>query len=236
MLFKRITKLVLLGAAVLLSTAVAQAQEPTRIDECTRIITPGSYLVVNDLPGPAGLIEGGNCLVVAVDFVTIDLGGFVLSGDKNGNGIDDTSDRLRSIVVRNGTVTKFKTAVNLNSTTESVVEGIQAVFNDKDGIQVRTGCRVTGNGASRTKGRGIVVTQGDCLVTDNVANENDKEGMEILGRGNTVDGNIANNNDRRGIVVECPSLVKDNTTVDNGTARGLRTIGSDCIKKNNLSG
>ena len=51
-----------------------------------------------------------------------------------------------------------------------------------------------------------------------------------------MDGNIANNNDRRGIVVECPSLVKDNTTVDNGTARGLRAIGSDCIKKNNLSG
>ncbi len=174
--------------------------------------------------------------MVAADFVTIDLGGFVLRGDERGNGIDDTDNLRRSIVVRNGTVTNFEIGVALNSTTESVVEGIQAIFNEDDGISVRRGCRVTGNVASRNKGRGIVVTQGDCLVTDNVANENDKEGMEILGRGNTVDGNIANNNDRRGIVVECPSLVKDNTTVDNGTARGLRTIGSDCIEKNNLSG
>ncbi len=174
--------------------------------------------------------------MVAADFVTIDLGGFVLRGDEKGNGIDDTDNLRRSIVVRNGTVTNFEIGVALNSTTESVVEGLQAIFNEDDGISVRRGCGVTGNVASRNKGRGISVINGDCRVTDNVANENDGAGMVIRGQGNTVEGNIANDNDRSGIVVDCPSLVTNNTALDKARVRGLRTVGPGCIARRNLSG
>ncbi len=123
MLLKRITRLALLGVAVRLCAPVAQAQEPTPIKECTQIITPGSYLVANNLPGVAGLLDGGKCLVVRVDFVTIDLGGFVLRGNERGNGIDDTDNLRRSIVVRNGTVTNFEIGVALNSTTRARTTG-----------------------------------------------------------------------------------------------------------------
>ena len=235
MFFKRITKLTLPGVAVLLGASVAQAQVPTPIDECTRITRSGSYLVVNNLPGGAGLLSGGECLAVEVNYVTIDLGGFVLRGDGTGNGIVDGDKTRRSIVVRNGSVIRFNVGVNLNSTTESVVEGIQANSNDNDGIRVRRGCRVTGNVASRNNGRGILVENGDCLVTDNIANENDRSGLVIRGQYNTVDGNIANDNDRRGILVECPSLVTYNTVQGVDQAPGLGLRGSGCVARGNLS-
>src|SRR5262245_26996405 len=55
--------------------------QPTRITKCQTISEAGSYMLANNL------IAAGNCLVIAEDFVTIDLAGFSIRGNGTGTGI-----------------------------------------------------------------------------------------------------------------------------------------------------
>ena len=54
-----------------------------RISKCGTISKPGSYVLTRNLTA------NGDCLVVAANFVTIDLGGWVITGNGTGGGITD---------------------------------------------------------------------------------------------------------------------------------------------------
>ena len=60
------------------------------ISKCTKITKPGSYVLTRNLTAR------GDCLVVAASFVTLDLGGFVITGEGDvgeGSGVIGQGDR-----------------------------------------------------------------------------------------------------------------------------------------------
>ena len=56
--------------------------------------------------GGSCLSAAGNCIVVGADSVTIDLGGFTITGNGTGNGITDAGQARKGVVARNGSITR----------------------------------------------------------------------------------------------------------------------------------
>jgi hypothetical protein len=115
--------------SLLALVAVSPAQAaPTQITACGTISQPGSYVLAQNL-SPFG---GGDCLVIAIpipatfgapsNFVTIDLAGFMITGDGTGTGIirgiaprlGNPTLNITEITVRNGTITGFHSGVDLS--------------------------------------------------------------------------------------------------------------------------
>ena len=48
----------------------------TPVDECGTLALPGPYALTSNLPGAGGLLAGGDCLVLAADYVSLDLNRF----------------------------------------------------------------------------------------------------------------------------------------------------------------
>src|SRR5262249_28602715 len=116
---------------------------PTAITECQIITEPGSYELVNNLPGPGGPLNGLDCLVVGADNVTIDLAGFVIDGFAGtgaifGRGItQDVTLERTGVHVRNGTITNFFLAgVYLPATTDGTIDEVRVISSNQYGIWV----------------------------------------------------------------------------------------------------
>lgn len=221
--------------AVLLTIAIPifseNAMAQTLIEECQEINDSGSYLVANNLPGITGL-RSGKCITIKEDYVTLDLGGHFIEGNKGGDGITDGGSKAKSVVIRNGIIRKFKDGIDLRKSLEVVIEDIHSVDNSQDGIVAGPGCRLSNNVASQNGSRGIVTT-GQCALTDNVANFNDTVGLQVVGEGNSVIGNVADNNGTRGLQVRCPSNVIANTFHNNGI-EGINFLNAGCNDFDNL--
>lgn len=108
------------------------------LTDCVQLTAPGAYVVAQDLPGPGGLLADGSCLSIAVSDVSIDLGGYTIKGTSFGvgTGITDGGTSQRNIVVRNGTIKGFSTAVDLGASFESTVEEVRALDNSENGIKL----------------------------------------------------------------------------------------------------
>ena len=143
-------------------TAHAQVG-PQAITGCTKITQPGSYLLVNNIrAATANLIPTTwgipGCLVIAADFVTLDLGGFTIFGPGKVPGVDtagviNADNTNRGITVHSGVVTKFTMGVvltsSLNVAAGYVVEHVRAIDNLAWGITVYSvGSRIVGNVAT----------------------------------------------------------------------------------------
>src|SRR5215471_8570013 len=136
--------MVVLGALIFAPVAGArdqdqQEQAPTKIRRCQRIDQPGSYKLVDNLHAT------GDCLVISVDGVTIDLAGFAMTGDGTGTAIKGppqsstkTIPALRT-VVRNGDISNFAQGIKLSG----IAEGLRITSNH-NGISVGVGI-VRGN-------------------------------------------------------------------------------------------
>lgn len=222
------------------------ASGPAKIRECGTISEPGSYVVVRNLTAV------GDCLVITADNVTIDLGGFTLTGDGTGEGITDNLFPRDGITVRNGTVTNFGHGVLLLGGSGHMIEGVRAVSNAEFGLFIGSDSTVTGNTANANGSQGIRASSGS-TVTGNTANENggigigvglgstvtgntawgQTAGLGIIGDGrNTVSGNTASEN-ATGIAFICPSNLIGNTAVENTT--NLSLSGEGCTLFNNLA-
>jgi hypothetical protein len=148
---------------------------PQAIKGCTKITQPGSYLVVNNITAtyasliPTSWGEPG-CLVIAADFVTLDLGGFTIFGPaKYGAGViaeksvatTGLANAYRGITVHSGVVTNFTIGVGLQSLFTAggyVVEHVRAIGNGGDGINVfSVGSRIVGNVATDNGGNGVYI-------------------------------------------------------------------------------
>src|SRR5689334_4031287 len=95
-------------AAFAAATAIhspSASAKPRNIEECRTINEPGSYVLANNLE-PTD--PSGNCLIIAADFVSIDLAGFAIIGHNgNGMGISSTGNLHRGLAVRNGIIAGF---------------------------------------------------------------------------------------------------------------------------------
>jgi hypothetical protein len=238
-----------LGALIFVSRA--GAQEPTKITACQTISQPGSYRLANNLPPiPPGL----SCLVITANFVTIDLGGFSMTGSSGslgeaGTGVL-TKGQLQGIAVRNGSISGYTPSVNLGSADGSIVEGLRV-----SGLGVRgngiiaTGIvkgntatdfrftaieatgTVTGNYVSNYGVNGITVGPGSTVTGNNVSG-NTFTAIEVA-TGSTVIGNTATGGGIYGITVACPSNVIDNTST--GHSHNLVLNGKGCNDRNNVA-
>ncbi len=151
----------------------AGADDPAPIDSCATIAAPGSYALVQNLTA------AGDCLIIADDFVTIDLNGWTIAGDGTGSGI--ASDERRGVAVRNGTVTGFEFGINLEGS-DARVEEVRAIGNGVGVIVAGEGSTVSGNTASENEGDGLVVTC-PSNVLENTATGNAGENLVLDGAG-----------------------------------------------------
>ncbi len=206
----------------------------TSVTSCVTITKSGSYLVSQVLK------HNGDCIKVQADFVTLDLGGFSITGNGSGNAITDNGSGRQGIVVRNGTISNFSNAINFQASSGSRIEGIRAIGNSNHGIIVGDGSTVTGCAVLGNMNKGIRGTSNDKL-TDNVVENNGEIGIDA-GASAIVTGNTANGNTSNGINAGTGSLVRGNTANDNeapgmvidsgstvtgNTARGNATSGID---------
>ena len=172
-----------------------------RISKCGTISKPGSYVVTRNLTA------NGDCLVVAADFVTIDLGGWVITGNGTGSGITDQEAGRGGITVRNGEITGFEDGVLLRASSEVVIEKVRA-FGDAFGISAGAGSTVSGN-IARGLIRGIG-TGGDSIVSGNIATGNEA-GCIVAGSRSIISGNLVTEGGDVGIAAGQHSTVSGNT-------------------------
>jgi len=208
--------------------------------------------------------DGGDCLVVANNGITINLQGHSIIQDGAvavGSGITDGAIHRDQIVVRNGSIEKFGIGIELDSTTrvqildvsvhDSVVDGIlvgnnslvnRATVEDNgfgsilggDGIRGADSVQIQASKASNNALAGIRVGQ-RCLVTQNTAGGNLEDGINTQGRC-TVSRNTANDNVDDGIDVEASGgVVTANVTNDNFVA-GTRVVCPTTVTNNQSSG
>jgi hypothetical protein len=218
----------LVAGATVLSPA-GRASSPIAITACQTIKAPGSYVLASNLTAK------GDCLVITADLVTIDLAGFSITGP----AILGSAAGVRArnggtgIVVQNGSISNFGTAVDLSSAQGSIVEGLRAFDN---------GTGIVADGTVR--GNTVVVTFEDGIdasgtVTSNYLIKAAHGVLLRVGPGSTVSGNTAISLGRPGedtIVVSCPSNVTGNTAT--GAAlpgHNLLLHGTGCSAKDNVA-
>ena len=196
--------------------------QPTDIRDCRPIAEPGSYVLTRNVTATA------DCLVVTANFVTIDLGGFVITGAGAAVGIradiDPSGAGVEGTTVRNGTITGFGTGIFVGP--GSVVEGVRVSGNGA-GI-VATGT-VRNNTAVNNR-TGIIALG---TVSGNTAQSNLQRGIEVDAN-SAVTGNNAAGNGEVGILVDCPSNVIGNTAVGNDR-ENLTLQGAGCVNIDNLA-
>jgi hypothetical protein len=229
-----------LGAMMFTPRDDVQAQVsrdgPSEIEKCQTISKPGSYKLVNNL------IATGDCLVITVSFVTVDLAGFTISGGGppffgSGSGIIAVPPHsvgfLAGLAIRNGSISTFgfNAGVDLGSAAGSIVEGLRV-----SGVTLANTIAISANGIVKGnivlgfRGTGIRATG---TVTGNYV-DGTRFGMDV-GEGSTVIGNTILNSLPVGLVVSCPSNVIDNTVTSNGGERNLGLNGDGCHSEGNVA-
>jgi len=240
-----------IALSLMMHTTRASA-EPTKIQNCTTITDPGSYELANNLE--TCKTKGGvsDCLVIAADFVTIDLRGFeirfcfpgkVVRDLVRGDGITDDGAERKGIVVRDGTVRNFRTGINLGASEGAQIDRMRVFGNTQLGMAAGRGSIVTSNTA-RDNGLGGILAGFASTVSGNTASDNGNDGIAVAGsstvsgnttsfnsqdgiqvfHSSTVSGNTANGNGQDGIDVVCPSNVIGNTAASN-VSNNLSLIG-----------
>ena len=238
-----------LMATGLFTAAAIPAPAQTALSACGQL-TKGSYKLTKNLTAT------GHCLTLVNNFTSIDLNGFVITGD---GGAGDYAIRkggaaatLIGIEIRNGTITNFGRAIELSQAGGVLVERVRAVRNGVSGITVGAYCVLKGNVAAENGYAGLNGGDG-CVASGNTASNNDQYGL-IVGQGSTVIGNatrdngitgittgagstLAHNSSRSnghfGIYTYCPSNVVGNTATDNTGSANLYfdgSTGGPCVK------
>jgi hypothetical protein len=107
----------LAAAALLLAAPAVQACVPITAVPAT-ISAPGTYCLTGDLTHPGS----GTAISIAADHVTLDLGGYSITGSNAGIGVS-TSAR-NQVLLRNGRLLKFATAVSAVNPLHFTVEDL----------------------------------------------------------------------------------------------------------------
>jgi hypothetical protein len=213
---------------------------PQQIRRCGTISRSGSYELGRNLDAV------GDCLVITADYVTVDLGGFTVSGNTTGRGIvaliDGETDR-KAITVRNGMVRSFATGVDLSNAVLAMAERLTVSENSDTGVsvggwaQVRD-CLAQGNGTGISTGASTVLTRNvatfntgigirtgyNCTVIENIAQENGIHGFQVS-NGSNVFSNTSSAHLGAGFQVSCPGNLMGNTASFNSPAYDLSSPG-----------
>lgn len=220
-----------LSLAIYLPEATAA---PTQIHACQTITRSGSYQLARNLT------TAGNCIVLAADFVTVDLNGFTIIG--NGTGIAVLTDQQanrRGYVVRHGMITNFQRGVDLSNALDAVIEGVYAADNTEVGIYAGLSSIVKGN-VVRGSGEVGIETLDGSIVRGNTVIATAKGALNlgngiVVNRGTLVSDNTSNFNAGHGIYVTCPSNITGNTAISNSDGSiYLNPATTGCSQNNNV--
>src|SRR5438132_5860019 len=159
-------------------TAAAQPG-PSKIGSCQTITQPGSYVVTKNL------VAAGDCLVLKANYVSLDLGGFVITGDGTGSGIT-SPQAVKGLVIHDGTIINFDSGIRFCDGAGSNVDRAENVTVLRMQLygNVGLGVRICGKGA---------------IVKDTNASGNGEYGILIDGERSVISGNVANGNSSYGI-------------------------------------
>src|SRR5216683_2214369 len=89
----------------------------------------GSYTVINNIFAAPST----NCLIFNAGPVTLDLGGFTISGSGSSNGVFAIG--IANVTVRNGTFMGFARGVGITGT-NAVIDGVSAITGGANGFLV----------------------------------------------------------------------------------------------------
>lgn len=214
-----------LAALALLAPALSLAAPPFN---CQTISQPGSYTLTHNLS------SAGDCIVVASDFVTLDLAGFTISGNGTGSAVREQAGvafpGLRGVVIRNGNVTNFADGISFFNSVGVTVEGVNASFNANNGMVLGQRAVVRASRFDENGGNGVNVDIGSSL-TGNTAGRNARTGI-VAAEGAIVVNNEARNNQMDGISMDCPGAAIANTS-GNNAGTNLTQINGSCVSDHN---
>jgi hypothetical protein len=219
-------------AAALLALPLAAFAAPPF--NCQTITQSGSYTLTKNLTST------GDCILIAADFVTIDLAGFTISGsgDPTSIGIRELSPfvfpGLRGVVVRNGNVTNFGVGIELLSSLGATIENVNASANVSSGTVLGNRAVVRSSRFDDNGGNGLTVSFGG-TVTGSTATRNANAGFDAA-LGSIFVNNLALNNRLTGIAQDCPGAAIANAVTDNGPTfdgPNLIQINGSCISEHN---
>jgi hypothetical protein len=169
----------------------------------------------------------GDGLVVRASGITINLGGYTITGDGGVGdfGIDNTRGK-DNVVVKNGTVQGFDDGVRMgqDSTagvpTGNVVRNVIASNNTFNGIDLDEGSghKVVGSRTENNGDSGIDLNANRSVVSGSVAEDNGDEGIHVTGSRNSILGSRTDNNDEDGIDVEGNgNIIKGSSGTENAS-------------------
>lgn len=217
---------VLMGLAINCPAALGQ---PKSIIACgTTISTPGSYVVTKNLTATSASLP---CINVTVAPVTLDLGGFVLTGIGGSPGILASAGPL---TITNGVISSFKngilaTATGVIGVTLSYLsvknnQGTGAVLGE--GAQVRDS-----NFISNGSGDGLQVWSSP-IITQCAFISNKGSGLHIEGPAAVVTRNRAASNGAHGFLIHGDSVLRNNTAIGNALLGFSDSGGASAFRSN----
>src|SRR5262249_53512388 len=140
------------------------------------ITKAGRYKLTSSLYPPLGK----DAIHIQADNVTIDFNGFVVDGRGKGNaGVTTSPATIKGVVLRNGTLTGFKSdgfASHMGSL--HVIEDMLISSNGGHGLDLGQNIRVLRSTIAGNAGIGIVCLSA-CLIEDNVVTDNGLDGIDI---------------------------------------------------------
>jgi parallel beta-helix repeat protein len=163
------------------------------------------------------------CIVIAADFVTVDLSGHLIIGlGLVSNSVGIAQDRTTRFgeVVENGSITGFGYGVAFVGSGHTI-QGVNAINNFQNGFYlVGSAHTIKDSNASNNGNDGVDLDGNSSTIKDVNASNNRRVGIFLRKQnrdpltneaGNRVIGNTANNNGVAGIWVEtCPNLLLEN--------------------------
>lgn len=197
--------------------AINAANTPGDADSVFKITQPGSYYLTGNITA-----NGKHGIEIAAGNLTIDLNGHTIAGNGQGgfSGIAQTAPALRSVRIRNGTVTAFGGAgIDLHELTVAnrvrggAIEGVIAYNNLGHGVAVGDGFTIRDCITDGNSGAGFVAGD-DFNIAASAARANVGAGFNLGGAG-TIRGCTASGNNI-GFTVQANATFQDCTAESNG--------------------
>jgi hypothetical protein len=177
----RLSGLPVLGLFLLMANTPARAAAPTVINACQTLSAPGNYVVTKNLTA------SGDCLVLTVSNIAIDLQGHKIVGNGSGGGITDAGNSIRYIIVANGKITNFSEGIDLSTDTgqtANLILNVNTSSNAADGIFMKGRDNNLVNVTANNNGGGGIEL-GSCC--DSL--------FKVTANGNSADGVLFNDED-----------------------------------------
>ena len=175
--------------------------------------------------------QGGTCLVIDADHVTIDLHGHVITGGADLTATGISGSATIDVRIQNGSIRGFDNAIGLRA--EHVVVSGLSLDDNNSGVFLGSYAEVRNSHFSRTH-FGVAVQAGDGSTLD-ACTFNANDIAAFVGAGSRVTNNVSRRANQDGITAGARSIVIGNNVFDT-MDEGLKVGPHSTIMNNNSFG